>query len=73
MNASDGSATFAGNITTKGALYATSDVQSGAVATSVAGQSGIKLNAAGQAILQTVSDITCLEVYNSTTSTINFN
>ena len=73
LNADDGSATFAGNITTKGALYATSDVQSGAVATSVAGQSGIKLNAAGQAILQTVSDITCLEVYNSTTSTINFN
>ena len=68
----DGSATFAGNLTTQSSIFATGGVDSGAVSTGSAGQAGVKLVNDGSVIIQRSAGGTCFEVYNGTSKTISF-
>jgi len=61
-----------GNFTTSASVFATGGVQSGAVSTGSAGQSGVKLVNDGNIVIQKTGTGTCFEAYNSTTKTINF-
>jgi hypothetical protein len=71
LDATNGSITAAGNVTTSSSIFATGGVQSGAVSTGSAGQAGVKLVNDGSIVTQRSASGTCFEVYNSTSKTIN--